>query len=132
VSVVTARGARSGSVMGVGWERMWGARTNATTGAIEQVVIQERNGQFRDGSEGPVHDPDCRRESCAKVTWGLRTTKVGCRKSIWKDQTKMCRLSASENERGGNHLTLKLRKLFSIFPSFDIRRSSFTSVGAPN
>jgi len=38
--MVTARGARSGQVMGMEWERMWDARTSVTPGAIEQVVIQ--------------------------------------------------------------------------------------------
>jgi hypothetical protein len=64
-------------------------------------------------------------------------TGVRYRTRIGGSELKGVVSSVSEDEsRGdevkGNQLTLKLRKLFSILPSFDIRRSSFAVVGAPN
>ena len=63
-----------------------------------------------------------------------RPSELGIEQTFRRSELKSDVPSVSERQIKvrGSQLTLKLRKLFSILPSFDIRRSSFTSVGAPN
>lgn len=71
-----------------------------------------------------------KREDVGSV--GIHSGLEACERGEGKDGWGSGNEEGRKKKRGRERRTLKLKNDFSIFPSFEVSRSSLTSVGAPN